>query len=338
VKWTDETEAASDRDALWGREVRPQQDRESAMTTQTTTTKQGEYRGILGHVRRRSRADWYQRLLWGSRDHWQARHAETMVTGGSDDRPDHPDDARLHARLAALRRGEPRFDVATRVRARIEAERRPVRRWGFLRPVLAVTALIVVLAFLGTAIVAPGTIRAAGNWFRALVVREEPQPGQPGGQRIVIPTAPPGGGPFRTVTLAEAQRAVAFPVNLPQSVPTGYALTTVQLFQPDPATPPQQAIVTYMRKGAPPFSITYDAPGTHPSFSGAPGATRQMTVGGYPAVYIDDALSGMKRPDGQPVATGRLVVERPDVVLLLGGDRDAELDADTLTEIAQSIS
>jgi len=32
------------------------------------------------------------------------------------------------------------------------------------------------------------------------------------------------------------------------------------------------------------------------------------------------------------------VVERPDVVLLLGGDRDAELDADTLTEIAQSIS
>jgi len=63
-----------------------------------------------------------------------------------------------------------------------------------------------------------------------------------------------------------------------------------------------------------------------------------MTVGGYPAVYIDDALSGMKRPDGQPVATGRLVVERPDVVLLLGGDRDAELDADALTEIAQSIS
>jgi len=46
----------------------------------------------------------------------------------------------------------------------------------------------------------------------------------------------------------------------------------------------------------------------------------------------------MKRPDGQPVATGRLVVERPDVVLLLGGDRDAELDADALTEIAQSIS
>jgi len=45
----------------------------------TTTTKQGEYRGILGHVRQRSRADWYQRLLWGTRDHWQARHAETLA-------------------------------------------------------------------------------------------------------------------------------------------------------------------------------------------------------------------------------------------------------------------
>ncbi len=261
-----------------------------------------------------------------------------MVTGGSDNRPDRPDDERLRERLAALRRDEPRFDVAERVRARIEAERRPTRRRASLRPVLAVTALIIALAFLGTAVIAPGAIRAAGNWFKTLVVREEPQPGQPGGQRIVIPTTPPGGGPFRTVTLAEAQRAVIFPVNLPQSVPTGYAVATVQLFQPDPATPPQQVIVTYGRPGAPPLTITYDAPGPSPSFGGAPGATRPLTVGGYPAVYIDDAPSGMKRPDGQPVTTGRLVVERPDVVLLLGGDRDAELDADTLTEIAQSIS
>lgn len=254
-----------------------------------------------------------------------------------DDRPDRPDDERLREQLEAARRGEPRFDVATRVRARIEAERRPVRRWGFLRPVLAMTILIVVLAFLGTAVVAPGAIRAAGNWFKTLVVREEPQPGQPGGQRIVIPTTPPGGGPFRTVTLAAAQRAVAFPVNLPQSIPAGYAMTAVQLFQPDPATPPQQVIVTYGRSGAPPLTITYDAPGSHPSFSGAPGATRQMIVGGYPAVYIDDAPSGMKRPDGQPVTTGRLVVERPDVVLLLGGDRAAGLDADALAAIAISI-
>lgn len=260
------------------------------------------------------------------------------MTGPSDDRPDRPDDERLREQLEAARRSEPRFDVATRVRARIEAERRSVRRWGFPRPVLAVTGLIVVLAFLGTAVVAPGAIRAAGGWFKSLVVREEPQPGQPGGQRIVIPTTPPGGGPFRTVTLTAAQRTVAFPVNLPQSVPAGYAVTTVQLFQPDPATPPQQVIVTYGRSGAPPLIITYDAPGFHPSFSGAPGATRQMTVGGYPAVYIDDAPSGLKRPDGQPVTTGRLVVERPDVVLLLGGDRDAGLDADALTAIAQSIS
>ncbi len=49
------------------------------MTTQPTTTKQGEYRGILGHVRVRSRADWHQRHLWGTRDHWRARHAETLA-------------------------------------------------------------------------------------------------------------------------------------------------------------------------------------------------------------------------------------------------------------------
>lgn len=259
------------------------------------------------------------------------------MTGTSDDRPDHPDDERLRARLAAMRRNEPSFDVAERVRARIEAEGRPARRRDFLRPVLAVTLLIVVLAFVSTAVIAPGAIRAAGGWFKALVVREEPQPGQPGGQRIVIPTTPPGGGPFRTVTLAEAQRTVAFPVHLPQNVPTGYGLTTVQLFQPDPAVPPQQVIVTYERNSAPPLTVTYDAPGSHPSFSGAPGATRQMTVGDYSAIYIDDAPSGMKRPDGQPVATGRLVVERPDVVLLLGGDRSAGLDADTLAAIATSI-
>ncbi len=260
-----------------------------------------------------------------------------MVTGGSDERPDGLDEERLRARLAALRRDEPRFDVAERVRARIASEGRPARRLGFLRPVLAVAVLIVVLAFLGTAIVAPGAIRAAGHWFKALVVREEPQPGQPGGQRIAIPTSPLGGGPFRTVTLPEAQRVVAFPVNLPQSVPAGYTVAAVQLFQPDPATPPQQVIVTYGRAGVSPLIITYDAPGSHPSFSGAPGATRQLTVGGYPAVYIDDAPSGLKRPDGQSVTTGRLAVERPDVVLLLGGDRSAGLDADALAAIAQSI-
>jgi len=260
-----------------------------------------------------------------------------MVTGGSDDRPDRPDDERLRERLAAMQRDEPRFDVAERVRARIEAERRPARRRDSLRPVLAVTVLLIVLAFLGTAALAPGVIRAAENWFKALVVREEPQPGQPGGQRIVIPTVSPGGGPFRTVTLAAAQRAVNFPVNLPGSVPTGYVLTTVQLFQPDPTVPPQQVTVTYERIGAPPLSITYDAPGPRPSFGAASGATRPLTVGGYPAVYIDDAPSGMKQPNGQPVTTGRLVVERPDVVLLLGGDRAVGLDADTLAAIAQSI-
>ena len=260
------------------------------------------------------------------------------MTGGSDNRPDRPDDERLRARLAATRRDEPSFDVAERVRARIEAEGRPARRRDFLRPVLTVALLIAVLAFLGTAALAPGVIRAAENWFKALVVREEPQPGQPGGQRIVVPTMPPGGSPFHTVTHAEAQRAVNFPVHLPGSVPTGYALTTVQLFQPDPAAPPQQVTVTYERTGTPPLSITYDAPGPRPSFGGAPGATRQMTVGSYPAVYIDDAPSGMKRPDDQPVTTGRLVVERPDVVLLLSGDRDAGLDANTLTAIAQSIA
>ncbi len=45
----------------------------------------------------------------------------------------------------------------------------------------------------------------------------------------------------------------------------------------------------------------------------------------------------MKRPDVQPVTTGWLVEERPVVVLLLCGDRDAGLDADALAAIAAAI-
>jgi len=111
----------------------------------------------------------------------------------------------------------------------------------------------------------------------------------------------------------------------------------VQLFQPDPAVPPQQVTVTYTQSGAPPLTIAYYAPGKGLSVSGTPGTVRQLTVDGNPAAYIDDAQSGMRRPNGQPVTTGRLVVERPDVVLLLGGDRAAGLDADALAAIAQSI-
>jgi len=42
-----------------------------------------------------------------------------------------------------------------------------------------------------------------------------------------------------------------------------------------------------------------------------------MMVGGYHAVYIDQAAEGARPADGgPPLQLGRLVVERPDLVLI----------------------
>lgn len=81
-------------------------------------------------------------------------------------------------------------------------------------------------------------------------MREAPLPGQPGAPRTVIATPGPGSGPIRHVSLAEACQMVPFPVDLPQSVPSGFTLADVTVFQPDPGIPPSQVFVIYQRPGA----------------------------------------------------------------------------------------
>jgi len=236
--------------------------------------------------------------------------------------------------LARLREREPRFDVVQPVLRRI-AERPP--RAAFRR-VGVTLAVVLGIGLFGALIVAPGALSAARSWFRGVVVREVPPPGQPGAPRAVISTSGPGGGPIRHISLAEARQLVSFPVALPQSVPPGFTLADVTVFQPDPGMPPSQVFVIYRRPGAyQPLALTYQAAGGG-TISAPPGATREMMVGEYHAVYIDQAAEGARPADGgAPLQLGRLVVERPDLVLIASGDRRDGLDASALATILASL-
>ncbi len=240
----------------------------------------------------------------------------------------------VERRLALLREREPRFDVVQPVLRRI-AERPP--RAAFRR-VGVTLAVVLGIGLLGALVVAPGALSAAESWFREIIVREAPPPGQPGAPRAVLATSGPGGGPIRHVGLAEARQLVSFPVALPQSVPPGFTLADIEVFQPDPGTPPSQVFVFYHRPGAyQPLALTYQAAGGS-TLSAPPGATREMIVGGYHAVYIDQAAEGARPADGSPpLQLGRLVVERPDLVLIASGDRRDGLDAAALATILASV-
>ncbi|MGI8689544.1 MAG: hypothetical protein ACR2M3_13300 [Thermomicrobiales bacterium] len=236
--------------------------------------------------------------------------------------------------LARLREREPRFDVVQPVLRRI-TERPP--RAAFRRVGITL-AVVLGIGLLGALVVAPGALSAAGSWFRGIVVREAPPPGQSGAPRAVITTPGPGGGPIRHVGLAEARQLVSFPVALPQSVPSGFTLADITVFQPDPGMPPSQVFVMYHRPGAnQPLALTYQAAGGS-TLTAPPGATREMMVGGYHAVYIDQAAEGARPADGgPPLQLGRLVVERPDLVLIASGDRRDGLDATTLAAVLASV-
>lgn len=246
-----------------------------------------------------------------------------------------PDDD-VAQRLALLRTREMRVDVVQSVMHRIEAE----RPRGWLQPVVVAFLLVLGVGFLGTFLVAPNALQAAAGWLKTIVVREEPAPGQPGAPPAVLATAPPSGGPIRHVTLDEARRSVSFPVSPPQLIPSNFVLADVTVFQPNPAMPPSQVFLTYRRPGAAqPLVITYQAAGTASEVVAPPGATRDLMVGTYRAVYIDDAAAGLRPANGNgpPEQIGRLIVERPDVVLTATGDRRDGLDASALATILASI-
>lgn len=246
-----------------------------------------------------------------------------------------PDDD-VERRLALLRTREVRIDVVQSVMHRIAAERPRVR----LRLVVVALVAVFGVVLLSTLLVAPNALQAAAGWLKTIVVREEPAPGQPGAPPAVLATAPASSGPIRHTTLDEARRAVSFPVAPPQMIPPGFVLADVTVFQPTPAMPPSQVFLTYRRPGAAqPLVITYQAAGTASEVVAPPGATRDLMVGAYRAVYIDDAAAGLRPASGTgtPEQVGRLIVERPDVVLTATGDRRDGLDAAALATILQSI-
>lgn len=247
---------------------------------------------------------------------------------------------RLLARLPGYERA-PGEDAVAAVFHRFERAGRGGPRVPVRLVPVAVAALVVFL-LAGTALLAPGTLEAARQWLRAVVVRELPGLGQPGAPPATVGTSAAGArGPVRSVSLAEARRLVAFPVALPRWVPEGFTLAEVRVFQPNASVPPRQVFLTYRRPGAlQPLVLTYQATGAPVEVAAPPGAVRELVVAGQRAVYVDAAAEGLRplQEDGGAVLqVGRLVVERPDVVLTVSGDRRDGLDVDALIAVTASI-
>jgi hypothetical protein len=182
------------------------------------------------------------------------------------------------------------------------------------------------------------------------VARGTGTPGVPGASGT--PTIPgvPAAGPIHTVTLDEARRLAGFPVALPRALPPGFVLGRVTVFQPSADAAPAQVFVTFERPGAfQPLAITYQDPAVASEIRAAPGAARELLVAGHPAVYIDGAAEAIRPAAGAagatpgPVGTapvaqhGRLIVDRPDVVLVATGDRRDGLDATALAAVVASV-
>jgi hypothetical protein len=250
------------------------------------------------------------------------------------------DEEELLRLLATSRRHEPRVDVVDQVLARIERLDQ-ARAAPFRRSVLGlIAASFVFLVAVLLVLLTPNAMQAAGRWLSGIVIREVPAPGQQGAPPERTTTPASGGGPIREVGLDEARRLAPFPVALPASPPEGFALASVTVFQADPGAAPTQVFVRYQRAGAyQPLVITYQAPRAGGEVRAAPGTVREMVVGRHRAVYVDAVSEGARPASGTgPVAEiGRLVVERPDVVLTLSGDRRDGLDAATLAAVAMAI-
>lgn len=245
-------------------------------------------------------------------------------------------DVEIRARLALLRADEPLVNVVPRVLQRIAVEQpRPRRRLALLGLVATLTLL-----FAGALLVGPQRLEAAARWLHTIVVREVPAVGQPGAPKAVVGTPGPHGGPIRRVSQEDAARAAPFPVDLPRTVPTGFALADVTVFQPDPSTPPTRVFVTYRRPNAhQPLVLTYQAAGVPSELPVAASGTQELRIDGHRALYVDLAAEGARPPegDGPPMELGRLILERPDVVVSASGDRRDGLDRDALAAILGSI-
>lgn len=124
-----------------------------------------------------------------------------------------PDDD-VRQRIARLRQGEEPFDVVPAVMRRIEQERPRLP----LRMIAAMIIAALCLGLVGTAILAPSALKAAGNWLKTFVIREGPAPGPPNASSVTVGTTGPGGNSIGELREDVRRAAVSFPVTLPQSV------------------------------------------------------------------------------------------------------------------------
>lgn len=196
------------------------------------------------------------------------------------------------------------------------------------------------LLLAGALLVGQQRLEAAARWLQTIIVREVPAAGQPGAPKAVVGTPGPRGGPIRRVSLEDAQRVAPFPVELPRAVPAGFALAEVTVFQMDPSTPPTRVFVTYRRSEAhQPLVITYQAAGIPSDLPLATTGTQELRIDGHRALYVDLAAEGARPLEGDalPMQLGRLILERPDVVLSASGDRRDGLDVEALVAIVGSI-
>jgi len=232
---------------------------------------------------------------------------------------------------------EPRAgeDPATEVLASLHPAP-PNARPKRVRSRLAAVAALVLVLLTGTALGVPAALDAAAEWLHSIVVRQVAPAGQPDAPEAK--SMPPGGPALRVTSLEEARRAVTFPVEPPRSVAAGFTLDGVSLFQPPTSTTPTQVILTYRRPGAhQPLAIAYQSRPEQGVVSVLPGSTRELVVNGQRALYIDQAGEDLRGADGTVLETGRLILERTDVVLSISGDRRDGLDADHLAAIVASV-
>jgi hypothetical protein len=246
--------------------------------------------------------------------------------------------AELLAKLPRYERPQeldPAAAVAARLASRPAARPRP--RFVTPRWVAApVAAILLVALLLGGALLVPDA--SAGAWLRSILIRQFPSPGEAGAPDPTFGL--PSESPMRATTLDAAQRAVTFPVVLPAYVPDGFIVTGVTVFQAPGATAPTQVFITYARAGGrQPLTLTYGPAGSSTAVTSAPGAAHEMLVDGRRGVYFDDASAGLKTQgsSAEPLQLGRLIVERPEVLLIASGDRRDGLDADTLAAVLASI-
>jgi hypothetical protein len=195
---------------------------------------------------------------------------------------------------------------------------------------VATAAAAVLLAMVGLLLAGGGDVRAG----LALALR-----------RVgLAETSPPTqivAAPLRTVTLAEAQTLVPWPLRTPAGPPAGYRLTGVAVGEGYQFAAGPTVILFYSREGAttPQLVITQFQPASQPVLAPiAPGAGRQVMIGEHEGLYVEGLW--VERAGGmvwEPGTLVRLIIEDLPQVVQFEADPAAGWNAETLIALAQQL-